>query len=303
MADTPERDEITGVDTTGHEWDGIKELNNPLPKWWVWTFYVCILWGAVYAYMMPSFPYFKDGEMVYYKGSLGYSQRDAVASDIKEANAAKAVHLDKITAAALSDIKADEELLSFAVRGGRAAFGDNCAPCHGSGAQGFVGFPNLNDDDWIWGGTLDDIYATIQYGIRWDSHDETRLSDMPRFLDDEMLTRDEISDVTQHVLSLTGSSTDADAVARGALIYEDQCSACHGETGAGDKFVGAPNLSDAIWLYGGSADEVFTTIAHARGGVMPAWDGRLDEATVKQLALYVHGLGGGEQDVQDSAEE
>lgn len=303
MADTPERDDVTGIDTTGHEWDGIKELNNPLPRWWVLTFYACIIWAVVYAVLMPSVPYFKDGEMVYYKGYLNYSQRDAVASDIKAANAAKSEHMDKITAAALSDIKADEELLSFAVRGGRAAFGDNCAPCHGSGAQGFVGFPNLNDDDWIWGGTLDDIYATILNGIRWDSNDDTRLSDMPKFLDDEMLSRDQIKDVTQYVLSLSGGNSDAEAEARGALIFEQECAMCHSATGAGDRSVGAPNLSDAIWLYGGSEQEIFSTIAHARHGVMPAWAGRLDAATVKQLALYVHGLGGGEQDVQVVAEE
>lgn len=303
MVDTPERDEITGIDTTGHEWDGIKELNNPLPRWWVLTFYACIIWAVIYAVLMPSVPYFKDGEMVYYKGYLNYSQRDAVASDIKAANAAKSEHMDKISAAALSDIKADEELLSFAVRGGRAAFGDNCAPCHGSGAQGFVGFPNLNDDDWIWGGTLDDIYTTIQNGIRWDSNDDTRLSDMPKFLDDEMLNRDQIKDVTQYVLSLSGGNSDAEAVVRGAVVFEQECAVCHSATGGGDRSVGAPNLSDAIWLYGGSEQEIFSTIAHARHGVMPAWAGRLDAATVKQLALYVHGLGGGEQDVQVVAEE
>ncbi len=303
MADTPERDDVTGVDTTGHEWDGIKELNNPLPKWWIWTFYVCILWALVYAYMMPSFPYFKDGEMVYYKGSLNYSQRDVVASDIEQATAAMSVHMDKIAAASLSDIKADEELLSFSVRGGRAAFGDNCAPCHGSGAQGFVGFPNLNDDDWIWGGTLEDIYTTIQYGIRWDNHEDTRLSDMPKFLDDEMLSSEQITDVTQYVLSLSGNSSNAEAVTRGGATFAEECSVCHAQAGVGDKTMGAPNLSDAIWLYGGTQEEIFSTIAHSRSGVMPAWDGRLDVATVKQLALYVHGLGGGVQDTQDTVEE
>lgn len=303
MVDTPERDEITGIDTTGHEWDGIKELNNPLPRWWVLTFYVCIIWAVIYAVLMPSVPYFKDGEMVYYKGYLNYSQRDSVAKDIEAARAAKSVHMDKITAASLNDIKADEELLSFAIRGGRSAFGDNCAPCHGSGAQGFVGFPNLNDDDWIWGGALDDIHMTIENGIRWDSNEDTRLSDMPKYLDDEMLTRDQIKDVTQHVLSLSDGSTDAEAATRGAVIFEEECSMCHTATGAGDRSVGAPNLSDAIWLYGGSEQEIYTTIAHARRGVMPAWVGRLDAATIKQLTLYVHGLGGGEQDAEVVTEE
>lgn len=303
MVDTPERDEITGIDTTGHEWDGIKELNNPLPRWWVLTFYACIIWAVIYAVLMPSVPYFKDGEMVYYKGYLNYSQRDSVAKDIEAAKAAKSVHMDKITAASLSEIKADEELLSFAIRGGRSAFGDNCAPCHGSGAQGFVGFPNLNDDDWIWGGALDDIHMTIENGIRWDSNEDTRLSDMPKYLDDEMLTRDQIKDVTQHVLTLSGSSTDAEAATRGAVIFEEECSMCHTATGVGDRSVGAPNLSDAIWLYGGTEQDIYTTIAHARRGVMPAWVGRLDAATIKQLTLYVHGLGGGEQDIQVVAEE
>jgi|FLOH01.1.fsa_nt_gi cytochrome c oxidase cbb3-type subunit III len=303
MANIPERDDITGIDTTGHEWDGIKELNNPLPRWWVLTFYVCIVWAIVYAALMPSVPYFKDGEMVYYKGYLNYSQRDAVIKDIMVAEAAKSEHMEQIAAAALSDIKADEDLLSFAVRGGRAAFGDNCAPCHGSGAQGFAGFPNLNDDDWIWGGTLEDIYITIQNGVRWDSNDDTRLSDMPKFLDDEMLNRDQIRDVTQYVLSLSGSSSNAEGVVRGAEVFLEQCAMCHGESGGGNRLVGAPNLSDAIWLYGGSEQEIFTTIAHSRRGVMPAWAGRLDEATIKQLALYVHGLGGGEQNVKIAPEE
>lgn len=303
MDDTPERDDITGIDTTGHEWDGIKELNNPMPKWWVWSYYACILWAVVYAYMMPSVPYFKDGEMVYYKGSLGYSTRDTVAKDIATATAAKSENMDKIASADLSEIKGNEDLLNFAVRGGRAAFGDNCAPCHGTGAQGFVGFPNLNDDDWLWGGTLEDIYTTIQYGIRWDANEDTRLSDMPRFLDDEMLERGQIQDTVQYVMSVSGDNSDAESAMRGAVIFEENCATCHGETGGGDRSLGAPNLNDAIWLFGGDQQSIYNTVAHARHGVMPAWEGRLDDATIKQLALYVHGLGGGEQDIESPAEE
>ena len=169
----------------------------------------------------------------------------------------------------------------------------NCVQCHGSGAAGSPGYPNLNDDDWLWGGTLEAIETTIRYGVR-SSHDETRVSDMPAFGRDELLTEEEINDAAEYVLSLSGGEFDAAAAERGATIFADNCVACHGEQGEGMQEMGGPNLSDAIWLYGGDKDTVLHTIRNARRGVMPTWQGRLDDTTIKQLTLYVHALGGGE---------
>ncbi|GHF19545.1 Cbb3-type cytochrome c oxidase subunit [Kordiimonas sediminis] len=296
-----ERDEHTGTETTGHEWDGIKELNTPLPKWWLYTFYACILWSIGYMVVYPAIPF--AGENGYSEGTFGYSQRDVVAEEVAQAKAAQSQYLDQIAAKDFEEIRGDQDLMAFAAQGGKAAFGDNCAPCHGTGAQGFTGFPNLNDDDWIWGGTLSDIYQTIKHGIRWDEDDETRFSEMPRFLDDGLLERSQVEDVTEYVLSLSGNSSSPEKVERGAVIFAEQCTVCHGESGMGDRMQGAPNLTDAIWLYGGEREDVYSTIAHSRRGVMPSWAGRLDDATIKQLVLYVHGLGGGEQTIADEAED
>ena len=293
MSDKIERDEFTGVETTGHEWDGIKELNNPMPRWWLYTLYATIIWAIGYAIVYPAIPFMGDNG--YSEGTLGYSQRDNVAAEIEAAQAAQKSYLDRIAAGSFEEIRADEDLMLFATQGGKAAFGDNCAPCHGTGAQGFPGFPNLNDDDWLWGGTLEDIYLTVQHGIRWDEDDETRFSEMPRFLDDMILEREDVQAVTEYVLSLSGADANADLLEQGGLVFEEQCAACHAEDGTGDRFQGAPNLTDAIWLFGGTRDDVYNTVAHSRRGVMPAWHTRLDDATLKQLTLYVYGLGGGEE--------
>lgn len=294
MSDNPHRDEVTGVDTTGHSWDDIRELNNPLPKWWIYSFYASIVWSIAYWIVMPAWPIFKNGAWTYTGGVIGYEQRQVVTDEIAEVVAGRQHYLDQIEAADLSDIQQNPELLDVALAGGRAAFGDNCAPCHGSGAQGSVGFPNLNDDDWIWGGSLDDIHETLQYGIRWEQNDDTRFSDMPRFLADQLLSRDEVNNVTDYVMAISGQAEMSENAVSGGGIFAAQCASCHGADGTGDRSVGAPNLTDAIWLYGGDRDTVFTSIANARSGQMPAWEGRLDPVTVKQLALYVHALGGGE---------
>jgi cytochrome c oxidase cbb3-type subunit 3 len=283
-----------GVETTGHVWDGIEELNTPLPRWWLWVLYATIIWGVAYMIVMPAVPIPGGDGWSYTKGVIGYSQRDVVRADIARSKASRAVYEDRIATADLAEIRSDKDLLNVSLAGGAAAFGDNCAPCHGSGAQGFTGFPNLNDDDWLWGGSLDDIHATIAHGIRWEHDDETRFSQMPRFKDDELLNDAEISDVVQFVLSISGSDHDAARVTDGAVIYQDQCSFCHGESGEGDRSQGAPNLSDALWLFGGDEASLTESVARGRFGVMPSWSGRLSDATVKELALYVHALGGGE---------
>lgn len=291
---TEENKNSSDVETTGHVWDGIEELNTPLPRWWLWVLYICIIWAFGYMIVMPAVPYPGGEGWTYTKGLIGYSQRDVVKGDVARSEASRAIFEDQIATADLAEIRANEDLLNVSLAGGAAAFGDNCAPCHGSGAQGFTGFPNLNDDDWLWGGSLDDIHATISHGIRWDEDDETRFSEMPKFKTDEILSDGEIASVVQFVLSISGGDHDAEIASTGAVIYEDQCSFCHGPSGEGDQTQGAPNLSDALWLFGGDETSLTTTISEGRYGVMPAWSGRLSDATVKELALYVHSLGGGE---------
>ena len=289
MADNKEVDQVSGTETTGHEWDGIKELNTPLPRWWLWSFYACCIWALAYWIVMPAWPLVSS----YTTGVIGYSSRAQLAESVAAARAAQSSYLDRIESASLEQIAQDSELLNFSLAGGRSAFAVNCSQCHGSGAAGFKGFPNLNDDNWIWGGTLEAIGQTIHYGIRSD-HDETRLSDMPAFGSDEILPREDINDVAEFVLSLSSSGSDAEAAGRGEAIFAEQCAACHMEDGTGNQELGAPNLSDAIWLYGGEKTDVVETIARSRAGMMPAWTDRLDETTIKQLTVYVHSLGGGE---------
>ncbi len=276
-------------ETTGHEWDGIQELNKPLPKWWLYTFYACIVWAVGYWILYPAWPLISS----HTAGYLGYSQREVVAEDLAQAQADKAGFRDRIAASDLETIQSDPELLNFALAGGAAAFGDNCAPCHGRGAQGAFGYPNLQDDAWLWGGSLDAIHQTIQFGIRADDS-ETRNSQMPAFGKLGMLKPDQVSDVAEYVLSLSGNAGDEDAAERGQALFATNCAACHGPEGQGNQALGAPNLSDELWLYGGDKATVVQTITNSRSGMMPAWHERLDPATIKELAIYVHSLGGGQ---------
>ena len=294
MTNTPHKDEITGVDTTGHEWDGIRELNNPLPKWWIYSFYVSIIWSIIYWILMPAWPILTSDGWTYTKGLLGYSQRAVVAAEIQEAQAKLAPFRDKIAASDFSEIVTNPELMTVALASGKAAFGDNCAPCHGSGAQGAVGFPNLNDDEWIWGGSLDEIHITLKHGIRWDADDDSRFSQMPAFLADEILERGQVEDVATYVLTLNGSFEATEQSARGSVVFAEQCASCHGADGTGNVEFGAPNLADHIWLYGGDLPTIVETVSYSRSGVMPAWSNRLSPGTLKELALYVHSLGGGQ---------
>ncbi|MEQ1647921.1 MAG: cytochrome-c oxidase, cbb3-type subunit III [Hyphomicrobiaceae bacterium] len=288
MSSHREIDDVTGVETTGHEWDGIKELNKPLPRWWLLSFYACIIWGIGYMIAYPAWPTLTG----YTKGMLGYSQRAAVAAEVKSAENTQQGIRARLASTPLEAISKDPELLRFAQTAGGSAFQINCAPCHGRGAQGFMGYPNLNDDDWIWGGKIGDIQDTIQFGIRTD-HKKTRASDMPKFGIDKTLSAEQISDSAEYVLSLSGKSNDAAAVGRGGAVFKEQCITCHGDDGKGKAELGAPNLTDALWLYGGSKDAVMESIRTGRGGNMPAWASKLDPVTIKALAVYVHNLGGG----------
>jgi cytochrome c oxidase cbb3-type subunit 3 len=274
--------------TTGHDWDGIREYDRPTPSWWLWVFWACVAWAIGYWVLMPAWPLVGD----YSRGLLGYSQRAAVAADVAKSRQAQARYVARIAAAPLETIRTDPELLEFALAAGRSAFAVNCSQCHGQGAQGAPGFPNLNDDDWLWGGSLDEIHRTIRFGVR-SGHAETHESQMPAFLRDQLLEPKQIDDAAEFVLSLSKRSGDAAAAARGGKVFADNCATCHGEKGEGNKEVGAPSLADPIWLYGSDKAAILRTISYARRGVMPAWDGRLDPVTVKELAVYVHSLGGG----------
>ena len=283
-----EIDKVTGVETTGHEWDGIKELNKPLPRWWLLTFYATIIWSIGYWIVYPAWPTMNG----YTKGLFGYSQRTVLSEEISAARTAQAPFRDKLAATPLDKIKDDAELLRFAMAEGAAAFQANCAACHGRGAQGFIGYPNLNDDEWLWGGTVAEIHKTISFGIRSEEKD-ARTSQMPRFGLDKLLSDQQINEAAEYVLSLSNKQTDKAAAEQGAKLYADQCASCHGDNGKGKQEQGAPDLTDAIWLYGGTKPAIVESIKTGRGGMMPAWAGRLDPVTVKSLAVYVHSLGGG----------
>lgn len=286
----PERDPLTGQQTTGHEWDGIRELRTPIPNWWIYTFVVTWLAAIAYLVLYPSFATTKS----YQSGILGWSSAGELAEDSANARAAQAVWRDQINAVPLDQIEANDELRRFAMAGGQAAFNENCAACHGVGAGGQIGqFPSLTDDDWLWGGGIGDIHTTILYGIRSD-HDDARFGDMPAF--GEILEPLEIEQAADYVLSLKDPLQDETrAVLPGAQIFADNCASCHGENGEGNRDLGAPDLSDAIWLYGSSRDAVIAQITSPRMGQMPAWEGRLDEETIRMLSVYVHNLGGGER--------
>jgi cytochrome c oxidase cbb3-type subunit 3 len=285
-----EKDDVTGTETTGHTWDGIKELNTPLPRWWLWTWYISIVWGIGYLIAYPAIPLFDSVT----PGLLGYSSRAEVMAEIDEARAGNAKYLDRIAELPLEEIAKDADLMSFAMAGGRSAYAVNCVQCHGTGAAGAPGYPNLNDDDWLWGGSLEEVSTTIAHGIRFDSDDDTRTSEMPRFGADQLLEPAQIADVANYVSSLSKQEHDAAAAERGAEIYSENCLSCHGENGKGDREQGAAKLNDAIWLYGGRTDQIIASVSNPQNGVMPAWGHRLDEVTIKLLTLYIHSLGGGE---------
>ena len=281
-------DEFSGVATTGHEWDGIKELNNPLPRWWVWTFYGTIVWALAYTIAYPAWPLISSATT----GVLGYSSRVEVRKELDAAEAAKSDYVAAVKAKSVTEIEADDQLRAFATAAGAAAFKVNCIQCHGSGAAGRPGYPNLNDDDWLWGGKLDDVYLTITHGIRFAGDDETRVSEMTSFTD--ILSGDQIADVSAYVASLSGTASSSDLAAKGAPVFAENCASCHGEDAKGNRELGAPDLTDAIWLYGGGEAQIAQQVRSPRNGVMPAWGARLGDTTVKELAIFVNSLGGGE---------
>ncbi|UWU25747.1 cytochrome-c oxidase, cbb3-type subunit III (plasmid) [Rhizobium sp. CB3060] len=280
-------DELSGVETTGHEWDGIRELNNPMPRWWVWTFYATILWAVGYAIAYPSIPLIRDTT----KGLLGFSSRAELQREMNNAKVEQARLDVMIAAKSVEEIDADPTLREFAIAGGASAFKVNCAPCHGSGATGAPGFPNLNDDDWLWGGSLPAIQQTIAHGIRFEADPETHVSEMPAFGD--VLERTQIRQVAAYIWGLTDTVFDRAAAGAGKQVFLDNCAVCHGEDDRGNQEIGAPNLADAIWLKGRGEQAIIRQVTLPKHGVMPAWSARLGETTVKELTVFVHSLGGG----------
>ncbi|MBS0558740.1 MAG: cytochrome-c oxidase, cbb3-type subunit III [Proteobacteria bacterium] len=285
-----EKDSVTGRETTGHEWDGIKELNTPLPKWWLYVFYACIAWAIGMFILYPSIPYGTG----YFKGVLGYSQRRAVDAAVAEVAAQRQASMDKIAALSFADIRKDPALLEVALTDGRITFATNCQPCHGAGGAGRPGYPALAAGAWIWGGTLEDIQQTITHGIR-SADPDARQSAMPRFGADGILKPDQIQAVADFVhAKFYGHPPLAADIAEGQKIFAENCAACHGDAGQGNPQMGAPRLASKVHLYGGSLETIVSQVTNPRMGVMPNWNTRLDPATIKALALYVHSLGGGQ---------
>jgi cytochrome c oxidase cbb3-type subunit 3 len=289
--DKPHIDAVTGTATTGHEWDGIRELNTPLPRWWLWLFYITIVWGIGYMIAYPAWPLVSS----FTGGVLGWHSRTAIVSDLNELKTMRAPMTAKLEATKLADIKSDQALADFTYAQGRSSFRENCGPCHGAGGGGAKGYPNLNDNDWLWGGSLDQIQHTIEFGVR-SGHTKSHESQMPAFGKDGILKANEIVATANYVRSLANLSTRPGTnLETGKKLYADNCAVCHGPDGKGNRELGAPNLTDGIWLFGSDEATLIDVIANARGGVMPAWAGRLDPMTIKALTFYVHSLGGGEK--------
>ena len=288
MATHIETDKVTGTDTTGHVWDGLKELNTPLPKWWLYTFIACCVWGLGYVVVYPSIP----GIHGYFHGTSGASTRAAVTKDVAAMAAQRAVVLDKIAGTPIEQVRKDPALLAAATTAGRTVFAENCQPCHGAGGEGRNGYPNLADDTWIWGGKLAEIEQTITHGVR-NTDEASRTSAMPKFGADGILKAEEIDAVSDFVMTLYGEKPTA-AAAKGAGLFAENCAACHGDKGEGKREVGAPPLKSATHLYGNTREVVRAQVVNPKQGAMPNWNARLNPATIKSLAIYVHALGGGE---------
>ncbi|MCF6316530.1 MAG: cytochrome-c oxidase, cbb3-type subunit III [Marinosulfonomonas sp.] len=277
------------VETTGHVWDGIEEYNNPLPRWWLWTLYATIIWAIGYTIAYPAWPMINGAT----PGVLGWSSRGDVAAEIVAVDEANAEIEGRLAAADLTAISGDTELNTYAINAGAAIFQTWCAQCHGSGAAGAKGYPNLLDDDWLWGGDIQSIHYTISHGVRNEDDDDALFSEMPAFGDD-FLEPEQIDQVVHYVLKLSGQESDAAKAGPGAEVFAENCTSCHAADGKGDRDQGAPNLTDAIWLYGGDEETIRETVTLARYGVMPEWATRLSESDINAVATYIHQLGGGE---------
>ena len=287
----PEIDEHSGVETTGHEWDGLKELNNPAPRWWLIVWLVCIVVSVGYMVLFPAWPTLTGNT----PGVLGWTQYTKLKSEQAEIHAVQSKFIQKLRATPFEEIKNDGALYSFAKAGGEVVFKENCAPCHGTAGSGRKGFPNLNDDDWLFGGSLEAIYNTVNVGAR-SSDPDTHQTQMPAFGKDGVLTKPQIDLVATYVMGLSkGAPAQPDANwIEADTLFTTNCVSCHGVGGIGNQDMGAPRLNDAIWLYGGDKATIVQSITYSRAGAMPQWKQRLSEDERREVALYVHGLGGGQ---------
>ena len=292
----PRIDQQTGTPTVGHEWDGIEELDTPMPRWWLWTLFATIVWAVGYTVLYPAWPMLNSAT----SGVLGWSSRGQLEGEAEAERVRKAPLQMALARIPVERLSEDSQLMQAAIEGGRAAFKVHCVQCHGSGAAGSRGYPNLNDDDWLWGGNIKQIHTTLGNGIRQPGNKETRMSQMPAFGRDGILDPAQVQDVVSYVRVVSREDKPSVSARRGAVLFAQNCVVCHGATAAGNRAIGAPNLTDAIWLYGGDRDSQTQTVANARYGVMPAWGTRLDPVTIKMLAAYVHSLGGGEDYMPDT---
>lgn len=281
-----ERDPVSGYLTTGHDWNGIKELNSPVPRIVFAFMVVTHLYALVAWFLLPTWPL----GQTFTKGLLGIDQKTAVTDDLAAANAARAGWTDALATLEFDAIRADPDLMARALATAGPLYGQNCQACHGADGIGGPGFPRLNDDIWLWGGTADEIATTLRVGINW-THPDTHYAQMPAFGRDELLTRAEISVLTDYVQTL-GNGVIIDDPAEGAVLFQANCAACHGEDARGVERSGAPNLTDADWVYGGDAASIRQTLIAGRQGQMPSWQSRLTEAEIRAMALYVEGLAG-----------
>lgn len=271
--------------TTGHEWDGIQEFDAPDPLWLRYTFYLALFFALGYWFLYPSWP------SQYSNGILGWSEYSQLDKSLEDITKVRSQYLEEFNKLSFEQIKSDEKLYKFALAGGRIAFLNNCSQCHGVGGGGNRGYPNLTAGAWLWGGKVEDIYQTLKFGIR-SEHDETRQSQMAAFGKDNIIPHEDIAILTEYVINLAKKGVDSDQ--KGKAIFLQNCASCHGSEGQGIHEFGAPALNDAIWLYGGDIESVHNSIHNGRAGVMPYWTGKLPDYTIRQLALYVHQLGGGE---------
>ena len=291
----PRIDEPTGTPTVGHEWDGIEELDTPMPRWWLWTLFATIVWAVIYCVLYPAWPMLNSATT----GVLGWSSHAQLADEAEAERVRKAPLQLALARIPVERLNEDSRLMQAAIVGGRAAFKVHCVQCHGSGAAGSKGYPNLNDDDWLWGGNIKQIHTTLVNGVRQPGNKETRISQMPAFGRDGILDPAQVQDVVSYVRVVARQEKPGVSAGRGAAIFAENCVVCHAANPADNRAFGAPDLTDAIWLFGGDRDALTQTVTNARYGVMPAWGTRLDPVTIKMLAAYVHSLGGGEDYIPD----
>jgi cytochrome c oxidase cbb3-type subunit 3 len=285
-----EHDPVSGRPTTGHEWNGIKELDTPVPRGVPIFLIVTHIWAIVLWFFLPSWPL----GTTYTRGFLGTDQRQTVEAQLVEAQRARSDWMSRIEKEDYNAILADEALMQTVRRTGRQLFGDNCAACHRRDGKGGSQYPDLTDDDWLWGGGPALIEQTMRVGIN-TQHPDSRIAQMPAFGRDEMLNRDQVRSVSAYVYSLThpeySTPQNIEQIKAGREVFITACATCHGEDAKGKRDVGAPNLTDARWIYGGEMDTIIASVHGGRRGHMPTWDERLTTAEIRTLALYVHDLG------------